>query len=79
MNEQKKEKKAPIILNRFQRFYSQDRYQSSSLRDGTLLNPTWIPLDVQRVFLSLHSKSRANVSRSECMLNRHNCRDNHLQ
>ena len=78
--ELRKDKRA-YLTNNFQRYHSQDRYRSRSLKDSPspIMNPSWIPLDVQRVFLDLHMKSKANVSKSESTLNRHNCRDSNLQ
>ena len=65
---------------KIQRYHSQDRYRSRSLKDSQKVNLNhWIPLDVQRIFLDLHAKSKANVSKSESILNPHNFRDTNLQ
>ncbi len=61
------EKKIKINTSSSSRYStSQDR----SSNDPNLLNPCWIPIEVQRNLLELHSRSRANLSKSETNLNR---------
>ena len=65
-----------VIRSRTSRYFSQvhrPRFQTLSLRERHLINPHWIPIDVQRALLNLHAKTRANLSKSECVLNRINC------
>jgi hypothetical protein len=56
-------------MSRFSSEKSQERSQDRSIEiNNNWLTPDMIPLQVQRVLLELHAKSKANLSKSESIL-----------